>query len=189
MDGDGATDGGDAGFRQFDVANFGFANQVGHGADGFLDRSVSIDAVLVVQINVIDGEALEAGFASAAGVLGLSVYAARLRIIKIAHNTEFGGQHDLIALAFDRAAHEFFVLEWAVHVGGVEKVAAEFDGPVNGGDGLRFVARSVKFGHAHAAESKGGNGEALRSELAEFHLWLLEEASASFVCDKRHTMI
>src|SRR5260370_3189689 len=173
MDGDGATDGGDAGFRQFDVANFGFANQVGHGADGFLDRSVSIDAVLVVQINVIDGEALEAGFASAAGVLGLSVYAARLRIIKIAHNTEFGGQHDLIALAFDRAAHEFFVLEWAVHVGGVEKVAAEFAGPVTGSDGLPFVARSVQFGHAHAAECEGRNGNTIAAKFARFYDSLL----------------
>jgi hypothetical protein len=40
---------------------------------------------------------------------------------------------------------------------------------VEGGDRLGVVARAVELGHAHAAESDGGDLKALLAELAFFH--------------------
>jgi hypothetical protein len=52
---------------------------------------------------------------------------------------------------------------------GIEKVGAELDSAVNGGDYLPLVARAVKLRHAHAAQAQSGNREAAASKLTSLH--------------------
>ncbi len=115
--------------------------------------------MLVIEIDGLDAQAPQAGFAGLAHIVGLAVHAADARIVGIAHDAELCGQHDLVALAFDGAADEFFILVRAVDVGRVEKRDAKFERPVNGGDGFVVIASAVKLGHAHAAEAEGGDLE------------------------------
>ena len=42
--------------RQPDVADLALGHQFGDGADGVLDRGVGVDAVLVVQVDVVGAE-------------------------------------------------------------------------------------------------------------------------------------
>ena len=53
-----------AGFRQADVADLAFLDQLRHGANRFLDRSIRIDAVLVVEVDVLDAQPLQTCFAA-----------------------------------------------------------------------------------------------------------------------------
>jgi hypothetical protein len=125
--------------------------------------------VLIVEVNVVNSEAAQAGLAGGANVFRLAIYVARGGVVWVANDSELGGEHDLVALAFDRLADQFFVLVRSVDVGGVEEVDAEFEGAVKGGDGFVVVASAVKLGHAHAAESESGNREASMSKMARFH--------------------
>ena len=99
----------------------------------------------------------------------------RLVPLLVADVAELGGEHDLVAAVLDRPADELLVGERAVHVGGVEEVDAEVEGAVDRGDRLGVVAAGVEVGHAHAAESEGGDGE-LRAERAALHSMVLQES-------------
>src|SRR5579862_8854042 len=125
--------------------------------------------MLVVEIDVIDAQAAEAGVAGLADVVGLAVDAARVGIFRIANDSKFGGEDDLIALAFDGASDELFVDVRSVNVGSVEKVDAKFESAVNGRDRFFVVASRVELGHAHAAESLGGYFEAGVTESTRLH--------------------
>ena len=48
-------------------------DQLGHRADGLLDRHVGVDAVLVVEVDVVGAEALQRALDRAAHVLGRAV--------------------------------------------------------------------------------------------------------------------
>src|SRR3954471_10316527 len=59
-------------FGHAEVTDLAGADQIGHRADRLLDRSRAVDAVLVIQIDVIDAEALQRRVAGLADVIGLS---------------------------------------------------------------------------------------------------------------------
>ena len=42
------------GFAHAEISDFALFDEIGHGADGFFDRRLGIDAVLVVEIDDID---------------------------------------------------------------------------------------------------------------------------------------
>ena len=142
-------------FGEADVADFSLPHQLRHCADSFLDRSRGIDAMLVVKVDGIDAQAAQAGIAGAADVVRFAADAAHRGVCGIADDPELGGQHDLIAFAFDRPAHQLFIDVWPVDVGGVEEVDAKFERAMNGGDGFIVIAWAVKLRHAHAAEAFG----------------------------------
>ena len=82
---------------------------------------------------------------------------------------ELRGDRDLVPLSLQAATEEFLVGEGTVSFGGVEKGAAEFDGPINCGGGFHVIvrtARTVGMTHAHAAETDGGHFESLSTERA-----------------------
>ena len=135
-----------------DVPHLAGAHQLGHGADGLFDRRARVDAVLVVEIDGIDAQALQRGVAGGANVFRTSIDADPAPV-GIALVAELGRQDDLVAAAADGAADQPLVGERAVHVGGVEKVDAEVERAVDGGDRLRVVVRAVELGHAHAAQA------------------------------------
>jgi hypothetical protein len=120
--------------------------------------------VLVVEVDVIDAEPLQARVARLAHVLGLAVDPA-LAVDDL--DRELGREHDLIALAFDRLADEHFVRIRPVHVGGVEQRHAELERAVDHVRRLVVVARAVERRHAHAAEADRADLEG--TQLAMLH--------------------
>ena len=78
----------------FDLASL---LKLGHHADSLLDGDVGVDAVAVVEVDVVDAEALEgfvAGFADVVGVV--ADFAAAIRRDEVG---ELGGEEDVVALA------------------------------------------------------------------------------------------
>ena len=55
--------------REAQPAHLAGRDELGHGADGLFDGDLGIDAVLVVEVDVIDAEALQAGVAGRAHVI------------------------------------------------------------------------------------------------------------------------
>ena len=76
------------------MTHFAGSDQLGHRAHGLLDRHVRVDAVLVVQVDGIDAQPLEAGVAARVHVFGATVDAA-LRGSRIAKDAELGGDKRL----------------------------------------------------------------------------------------------
>ncbi len=83
-------------FGQAQMTHFAGLDQLGHRADGFFDGHAWIDAMLVIQIDMIDAEPLETGIAGQMYVLGCSIDADECAI-GAAHMAELGGQHDFVA--------------------------------------------------------------------------------------------
>src|SRR4051794_17898198 len=122
------------GLGQAEVAHLALRDELGHRADGLLDRHRLVDAVLVVQVDVVDAEALERRLARVADVLRAAVDAQTLAVLA-AHVAELRREDHVVATVGDRAPDELLVGERAVHVGGVEGGDAELRGP--GGCGGR----------------------------------------------------
>ena len=153
MDFHGAAKSFRAGFGETEEADLAFADEFGHRSDRVFDGGIGIDAVLVVEVDGFDSEAAKAGLAGFADVVGLPAHAANVRVRGVADDAELGGEDDLVAFAFDGASDEFFVFVRTVDVGSVEKENPDFKGAVNGGDGFGIVAGTIKFRHAHTAET------------------------------------
>ena len=155
MDGVRAADGLGGGFGQSEVAYFAGADELGHRADGLFDRRRGVDAVLVVEVDVIDAEALERGIARLADVVGTAVDAYP-RSVVTPLVAELRREDDLVATTANSASEKLLIRERAVHVGGVEKVHAEVERAMDRRNRLRVVVAAVELRHAHAAEADRG---------------------------------
>jgi len=120
--------------------------------------------VLIVEVDRLHPEALQARVARLRHVLGAAVHAHAA--VGIPHVAELGGDDHLPSSAADRPAHQLFVVARAVHVGGVEEVDAQLEGAVDDGDRRRVVALAVDAGHRHAAEADRRDGQRAASERA-----------------------
>src|ERR1700686_1207865 len=127
------------------MSDLALLDQLRQGANRFFNRRIRIDAMLVIEVNVLDAKPLQTSFAGLLHVVGLAADAAVTWVAGIADNPELCGQHDLVALALDRASDELFVLVRPVDVGGVEKIDAEFEGAMNGRDRFGVIAAGVKL--------------------------------------------
>ena len=92
-----------------------------------------------------------------ANVFGLAAEAAVLGFFGSRTMPNLVAMHDSVALASDGPSYQFFVDVRAVDVGGIEKIDAEFEGAVDGGERFGVVASAVEFRHAHAAQAHGGD--------------------------------
>src|SRR5437773_6038733 len=172
-----------AGLGQSDVPNLPFLNQFSHCSYGFLDRSIGIDAVLIIKIDVIHAEPLQTFVNRFTNVVGLAAHTARFRIVRVANDTKFRGYDNFVALAAQCASHQFFVFERSIDVSSIEKVQSKFDTAMNCGDGFSIVAEwPVELRHTHAAEPKSGNTKAAAAKFAELHLHLLCLIFSRFRC-------
>ena len=132
--------------------------------------------MLVIEIDHIDAEPLQARLAGGADIVGSPAHPAEASV-GAAHVSELGGEEHAFPPVRDRPPDQLLVAADAVHVGGVEEVDALLDRPVNGRDRFRIVARAVKFGHAHAAEADRRNLGAVPPQppflnhLASSHRW------------------
>ena len=106
---------------QSEVAHLAGLHELGHRADGLLDRRLRVDAVLVVEVDVVDAQALQRGVAGRAHVLRLAADLPEARIFFLADVGELRGEKDLVAPARDGLADQLFVVADAVDVGGVEE--------------------------------------------------------------------
>src|SRR5581483_3552899 len=155
----GAANGCRGGFRQTQVANLALPDEIGHGADGLLNRRFGIDAVLVIEIDEIDVQALERGIAACPDVFGAAVDTQEFSIRR-ALVAELGRQHNLITTSLNSLAYQDLILERAVHVGGIEEIDAAVEREVNGGDGFGIVGRAIELRHAHASETQARDFQA-----------------------------
>src|ERR1700682_443139 len=162
------------------MSDLAFLDQLRQGANRFLNRRIRIDAMLVIEVNVLDAQPLQTSIAGLLHVVGLTADAAGIRIAGITDNPELCSQHDLVALALDRSPDELFVFVWSVDVGRIEKINAEFERAMNSRDRFGVIATGVKLRHAHAAEAEGGNFEAGTSKSTGFHLGISFRRSPCF---------
>jgi len=141
-------------FAQPEKTDLALLHQLGHGADGIFDRHRRIDAMLIVEIDHLDAEALEARLARTHDVFRTAVRdlaaAARAQIAELRRQYDFG------AAPLDGLADDLFVVAEAVHVGRVEKGNAPIQRVVNKGYSGLVVARAVGARKGHAAQSARG---------------------------------
>jgi hypothetical protein len=169
MDGVRAADRVRRGLGEPDVAHLARSDELSHRAHGLLDRRLEVDAVLIVEVDVVDAEPLERRLARLVDVLAVALDPAPRGIVGVADDPELRRQLHLVAAAGDRAADEHLVRERAVHVGGVEEGDAELERAVDRRDRLVLVARPVEIGHPHAAEADPRDLEALCAERDSPH--------------------
>jgi hypothetical protein len=149
------------------VPNLSRLDQLAHGTHGLLDRRLGVDAVLVVEVDVVDAQPLERRLARLADVVGVAAAAHELAVLA-ANVAELRRELDLVAPAGNGSGHELLVRERPVHVGRVEERDAEVQRALDRVQSLLLVARSVELGHPHAAEPDGGDLES-PSECSPLH--------------------
>src|SRR6266480_4553265 len=138
-----------------------------HRAHRLLDRHLGIDAVLVIEIDRVNAEALQARLAGAHHVLGPAVDI--LLSLRSLHLAELGGDDDAVAPAAQRSSEQLLVVPPAVHVGRVEEVDAFVERVVNDANRLFVIRDPVDARHRHEPEADGGDFERAASNLALFH--------------------
>src|SRR5262245_8143361 len=109
---------------QSEEADFAGLLQLRHGANRLLDRHARIDAVLVVDIDRIDAEALQRCITRAPNVFRRSVDA-EPRAILPADVAEFRGEDSLTAPIANGAANETLVGEWPVCIRRIKKIDSQ----------------------------------------------------------------
>jgi hypothetical protein len=81
--------------------------------------------VLVVEIDGVDAEALEAGFIRRTDICRLAANGAKRGIGAMANEGKFGSEKNLVAAIANGFADEDFVVAIAVSVRGVQKIDAK----------------------------------------------------------------
>src|SRR6185369_3068096 len=161
------------GFRESDEANLSAFHQFGHCSDGFFYGSFGIDAMLVVEIDVIDAEAFQRGVAGSTNVFPLATYSPVARVLFLTNVGELGSEEYLVATIADRLSDQFFIVAHSIDICSVQKVDPEIECAEDGGSGFFVVALAVEFAHAHASESHTGDDCALRTKLNFVHVHVL----------------
>src|SRR5580704_4056292 len=155
-----------------DVADFAAFDERVERLQSFFNGSERVEGVHVVDVDVIDRESAEAGFAGLDEMLARGAEVVRA----VAHRESgFGGDENAVAFAADGFAEDFFGEAAGVDIGSVEEIDAGFEanvdesrsfGDVAGTPGFeKFVAAAKGAG----AETENGNLQAGMAELSEFH--------------------
>src|SRR6266851_4453265 len=136
-----------------------------HRADRVLDRHTRVDPLLVIEVDRIDPEPLEARLAGLLDIFGAAVDAARAAVL-----AEFGREYDVVAPPLgqgcQRPAKQLLVLAQPIGVRAVEKIDAKLDRPLQKWHRRVVVARPVGPGQRHAAEPDRRNLEPVAAEPA-----------------------
>ncbi len=134
-------------------------DEVFDGAGDVFDGDVQVDAVLVVEIDGVDLEALQRLFGDFLDVIRMAVEGVPFAaVVGVGFPAEFCGDDDLTAEGREGFADELFIEERAVDFGGIEEGDAAIDGFVEELDHLLLVfSGAVGPAHAHAAETEGGD--------------------------------
>jgi len=150
-------------------ADLALLHEPGHGPHGLLDGHLRVHPVLVVQVDDVDAETLQARLAGRTHILGPAADAP-VRRVGASQDAELRGQEHLLPAAPDGPSDELLVRVRPVDIRRVEQVDPEIEGTVNHGDGFLFVARPVEFGHPHAAQPHGGHRGPALSQAPCLHV-------------------
>jgi hypothetical protein len=128
------------GFAQAQGADLTLFDKLRHGADGVLDRHFRIDAVLIVKIDDLHAQTLQAGVASGCDIFRPAVGDLAAAPAEIA---ELGRQNDIRAASLDRLADQLLVVAIAVSIRSVEQCNAAIQRFADDGEPLFVVAGAV----------------------------------------------
>ena len=141
---------------QPDVADLALRDQLGHRADGLLDRHVRIDAMLVVEVDVVRAESAERPLDRAAHVVGGAVLRSHSRHVTgdgVVHPpVELRRDHVLVAAPRDGPPDQQLVRQWPVQLRRIDEVDAELERPPDRLDALLLVGRAIKRRHPHTTQ-------------------------------------
>jgi hypothetical protein len=112
-------------FRQAEVFDLAFLDQVLHRSRHVLDGDVRIDAVLIEEIDPIGPESRQGRLGHLPDMHGPAVQAVLFAVFEL--ESELGRNHDLIAHRAQRFAHELFVGEGAIRFRRIEERDAAYD--------------------------------------------------------------
>jgi hypothetical protein len=149
--------------RQSEKSHLPSLDQLRHHPHDLLDRHFGIDPMLIEKVDRLHTQPPQRSFNRSTNCVRPAGDAHRLPVLD--SPAELRGDDHSIAFAGQSTAEQFLVVERPVHLGGIEERDAKLDGPVDGGDRLLLVRRSVALAEAHASEAKGGDLQ-LSSELA-----------------------
>jgi hypothetical protein len=128
-----------------EVADLACAHQLGHRADGFLDRHGQVTPVHVVQVNDVGlqpGQAFVDALAHVGGVAA-DGRPARGAVGRVADDAELRRQRDLVPAVGQQPGNESLVAAAAVDVGGVDEGHAEVQAAVERGERFGVVGVAV----------------------------------------------
>jgi len=129
------------------------------------------DPVLVEQVDHLDSQPLQRFFGHLPDAFGATVEpvrTARAGGIKVV--TKLGGDDDVFLERLQRLAHDLFVGEGAVDLGGVEEGNAPLYRRSDERDHLlTFRSRATVMVQAHAAEADGRDGKVVIAKLTRPH--------------------
>jgi hypothetical protein len=117
--------------------------------------------MLVVEVNVLDAQALQRSIAGLVHVLRLAADHPVGWIVLLAYVRELGRKKHLVAPPANRPADQFLVVADPVGISGIQKVDSQIERPQYRGRRFRIVALAVEFAHPHAAKSHARNNRAL----------------------------
>jgi len=121
--------------------------------------------MLEVEINRVDAEALQAGFACLLHVFRAAVHSrAAVRQPQV---SELGRDDIAVALPGDRAPDQLLVGAFAIGVGRVDEIDAQIERPVNRLDCKCRIGIAIDGRHPHAAETDAGHIKG--AKLASLH--------------------
>jgi hypothetical protein len=127
-----------------------------------------VDTVLVVEVYRLDSQPSKAPLNISPNIRWPSIESALLRIGRVGDDTELGGDKNFVPPPTKCLPHQYFIGVRAVRVGRIQKVDAEFQGAIDGGERLLFLAASEQLTHAHAAEPMAETSGPLSSNLRVF---------------------
>src|SRR6202008_597293 len=120
-----------------EITDLALLDEPGHRADGLFDRHRRIDAMLIVEIDGLDTEPLQARLASLRDIGRAAVDA--IGAAGPPRLAEFAGNHDAVAPPLERPPKQILVLAPTIHVRAVEMIDAEIDRPMDQRDPCRLV--------------------------------------------------
>jgi len=127
LNGVGTPDRPRARLRQAEVPDLAFADQLLDGAGNVFDRHVRINTVLIEQIDVVGPEPFERGLSYLLNVRRPAIEPRK----GVNVESEFGGNHHLLAEGSNSFANQLFVRERTVNFGGVEEYDPAVDSRPN----------------------------------------------------------
>ena len=171
LHGVGAADRVGGGFGQPEVGDLAGVDELLDRAGDVLDGHGRVDAVLVVEVDVVGAQPAQRAVDGAADAGRVAAEPAGRDAVLLEREPELGGDDDVVAVRLEGLADDVFVGERPVHLGGVEERDAELDGAADHRDAVGAVGGGdvVGAGQAHAAEPDRRHGQAVRSEGPLFH--------------------
>src|SRR5690349_12693986 len=117
------------GFAQSEVAHLSLLYELGHCANGLFDRYFRINAVQIVEVNVIGLQSPQRILTSPENIFRLSFDFTASRPWLPAQITKLGREHYRVAFAFERCSENLFVVAVVV-IRGIDEIDADLDRPV-----------------------------------------------------------